>query len=102
MAKRKGNLCYVVDFFGSIGYNKKSSEGKAPRGFVVDEQFLRRWGCSFFHQPSKAEIDDLGDLLIDGALAKMYNAAKGVLNAADVDITAIIKGTGEALSAKMK
>ena len=25
MAKRKSDLCYVVDFFGSIGYNKKAA-----------------------------------------------------------------------------
>lgn len=41
-------------------------------------------------------------MLIDGALAKMSDAAKGVLNAAGVDITAIIKGAGEAYIASMK
>ena len=51
---------------------------------------------------TKDEIDELGKLLIDGALVKMSDAAKGVLNAAGVDITAIIKGTGEALIAKRK
>lgn len=51
---------------------------------------------------SKDEIDELGKLLIDGALAKMSDAAKGVLNAAGVDLTAIIKGAGEALLAKSK
>ena len=51
---------------------------------------------------SKNEIDELGKMLIDGALAKMSDAAKGVLNAAGVDITAIIKGAGEALIASMK
>lgn len=49
---------------------------------------------------TKDEIDELGKLLIDGALAKMSDAAKSVLNAAGVDITAIIKGAGEALIAK--
>lgn len=51
---------------------------------------------------TKDEIDDLGMLLIDGALAKMSDAAKGVLNAAGVDLTAIIKGAGEAMIAKAK
>lgn len=51
---------------------------------------------------TKDEIDDLGKLLIDGASAKMSDAAKGVLNAAGVDLTAIIKGAGEAMIAKAK
>lgn len=51
---------------------------------------------------SKDEIDELGKLLIDGASAKMSDAAKGILNAAGVDLTAIIKGAGEALIAKRK
>lgn len=51
---------------------------------------------------TKDEIDELGKLLIDGALAKMSDAAKGVLNAAGVDIMAIIKGAGEAMIAKAK
>ena len=51
---------------------------------------------------TKDEIDELGKLLINGALAKMSDAAKGVLNAAGVDITAIIKGAGEAMIAKAK
>ena len=51
---------------------------------------------------SKDEINDLGKMLVDGALAKMSDAAKGVLNAAGVDITAIIKGAGEAMIASMK
>ena len=51
---------------------------------------------------TKDEIDELGKLLIDGALAKMSDAAKGVLNAAGVDLTAIIKGAGEAMIAKAK
>ena len=51
---------------------------------------------------TKDEIGDLGRLLVDGALAKMSDAAKGVLNAAGVDITAIIKGAGEALIAEIK
>lgn len=51
---------------------------------------------------SRDEINELGKLLVDGTLAKMSDAAKDVLNAAGVDITAIIKGTGEALIAGMK
>lgn len=51
---------------------------------------------------TKDEIDELGKLLLDGALAKMSDAAKGVLNAAGVDLTAIIKGAGEAMIAKAK
>lgn len=51
---------------------------------------------------TKDEIDDLGRLLVDGALSKMSDAAKGVLNAAGVDLTAIIKGAGEAMIAKAK
>lgn len=51
---------------------------------------------------TKDEIDELGKLLIDGASAKMSDAAKGVLNAAGVDLTAIIKGAGEAMIAKAK
>ena len=51
---------------------------------------------------SKDEINELGKLLVDGALAKMSDAAKGVLNAAGVDVTAIIKGAGEAMIANMK
>lgn len=51
---------------------------------------------------TKGEIEELGKLLVDGALAKMSDAAKGVLNAAGVDLTAIIKGAGEAMIAKAK
>ncbi|MDY4231237.1 MAG: hypothetical protein SOX74_04025 [Candidatus Faecousia sp.] len=51
---------------------------------------------------TKDEIDELGKLLIDGASAKMSDAAKGVLNAAGVDLTAIIKGAGEAMISKSK
>lgn len=51
---------------------------------------------------SKDEINELGKMLVNGALAKMSDAAKGVLNAAGVDITAIIKGAGEALIAESK
>lgn len=51
---------------------------------------------------SKDEISELGKMLIDGATAKMSDASKGVLNAAGVDISAVIKGAGEALIARME
>lgn len=51
---------------------------------------------------TKAEIAELGKMLIDGSMEKMSDAAKKVLNSAGVDITAIIKGAGEALIASMK
>lgn len=51
---------------------------------------------------SKDEIDELGKMLIDGALAKMSDAAKGVLNAAGVDLSKIIQGAAEAYIASMK
>ena len=51
---------------------------------------------------TKDEIAELGKLLIDGAMAKMSDATKNLLNSAGVDISAIITGAGEALIAKMK
>lgn len=51
---------------------------------------------------TKAEIAELGKMLIDGSMEKMSYAAKNVLYSAGVDITAIIKGAGEALIASMK
>ena len=51
---------------------------------------------------TKAEIAELGKMLIDGSMEKKSDAAKNVLNSAGVDITAIIKGAGEALIASMK
>ena len=51
---------------------------------------------------SKDEIDELGKMLIDGALAKMSDAVKGVLNAAGVDLSKIIQGAAEAYIASMK
>ena len=45
---------------------------------------------------------ELGKLLIDGAMAKMSDTSKNLLNAAGVDISAIIRGAGEALIARMK
>ena len=51
---------------------------------------------------TKDEITELGKLLIDGAMAKMTDTSKNLLNAAGVDISAIIRGAGEALIARMK
>ena len=49
-----------------------------------------------------AEIMELGDMLLSGAMAKMSDASKSVLTAAGVDISAIIRGAGEALIGQMK
>lgn len=49
-----------------------------------------------------AEIMELGDMLLSGAMAKMSDASKNVLTAAGVDISAIIRGAGEALIGQMK
>jgi len=51
---------------------------------------------------TKDEITELGKLLIDGAMAKMSDTTKNLLNSAGVDVSAIIRGAGEALIAKMK
>ena len=48
------------------------------------------------------EIAALGKLLLDGAAAKMSDTAKNLLTAAGVDISALIKGAGEALIGRMK
>lgn len=48
------------------------------------------------------EITELGKLLVDGAMAKMSDATKNLLNSTGVDITAIIRGAGEALINRMK
>lgn len=51
---------------------------------------------------TKDEITELGKLLIDGAMAKMSDTSTNLLNAAGVDISAIIRGAGEALIAQTK
>lgn len=51
---------------------------------------------------TQSEIGELGALLLQKALDKMSNAAKNVLTSAGVDITALIKGTGEALINRLK
>ncbi len=48
------------------------------------------------------EISALGKLLLDGAAAKMSDPAKNLLTAAGVDVSALIKGAGEALIGRMK
>ncbi len=49
-----------------------------------------------------AEIEELGTLLLEKALAQISEPAKNLLNAAGKDITAIIQDTGEALILSMK
>ena len=51
---------------------------------------------------TQEEINALGKLLLEGTLVKMSDSAMDVLEAAGVDINAIITGAGEALIAKMK
>lgn len=51
---------------------------------------------------TKDEIAELGKLLLEGTLKKMSASGIKVLQAANVDINAIITGAGEALIAKMK
>ena len=48
------------------------------------------------------EIADLGNQLLNGAIRKMSDSAFDVLQAANVDINAIVTGAGEAMIAKMK
>lgn len=51
---------------------------------------------------TKEEIAKLGELLLEGTLAKMSDSGIGVLKAANVDINAIVTGAGEALIARIK
>ena len=51
---------------------------------------------------SKDEITQLGTMLIDKTMEKMSDSAKNLLTAAGVDITATIKGAGEAMVQNMK
>lgn len=48
------------------------------------------------------EIEALGKLLLSETLKKMSASAIGVLNAATVDVSALIKGAGEDWIAKLK
>lgn len=51
---------------------------------------------------TQSDIETLGALLLQKALDKMSNSAKNVLTSAGVDISALIKGEGEALINRMK
>lgn len=51
---------------------------------------------------TKEEITELSKLLLEGAMAKMSDTSKNLLNAAGVDISAIITGAGESLIAQIK
>ncbi len=51
---------------------------------------------------TQEEITELGHLLLSGTLVKMSDSAMDVLEAAGVDVNAIVTGAGEALIAKMK
>lgn len=51
---------------------------------------------------TKEEITELGKLLLEGTMAKMSDTSKNLLNAAGVDISAIITGAGESLIAQIK
>ena len=50
---------------------------------------------------TEEEINELGFLLVDKTKEKMSLSAIGVLEAASVDITALIRGAGEALINQM-
>lgn len=51
---------------------------------------------------TKEEITELSKLLLEGTMAKMSDTSKNLLNAAGVDISAIITGAGESLIAQIK
>ena len=51
---------------------------------------------------SEAEINELGALLLEKALAQMSQPAKDLLTAAGKDITAIIQSAGEGMILAMK
>ena len=51
---------------------------------------------------TQSDIEELGALLLQKALDKMSTSAKKVLTTAGVDISAVIKGAGEALISSMK
>lgn len=48
------------------------------------------------------EVQELGMLLVNKTMAKMSDAAKNLLTAAGVDLTAMIIGAGEAMIQSMK
>ena len=51
---------------------------------------------------TEEEIAELRELLLDGAMDKMSDTAKNMLTAAGVDISAVIRGAGEAFIRQMK
>ena len=51
---------------------------------------------------SKAEISDLGNLLLAGTKEKMSDTTINLLNAAGVDVDALIRGAGEAIINRIK
>ena len=51
---------------------------------------------------TKEEIAELNELLLDGAMDKLSDTAKNMLTAAGVDISAVIRGAGEAFIRQMK
>ena len=51
---------------------------------------------------TRDDISTLGEMLYEGTMQKMSASVIDVLEVAEVDISAVIKGAGEALIAKMK
>lgn len=51
---------------------------------------------------TKEEVAELRGLLLEGAMDKMSDTAKNMLTAAGVDISAVIRGAGEAFIRQMK
>ena len=51
---------------------------------------------------TEEEIAELKELLLDGAMDKLSDTAKNRLTAAGVDISAVIRGAGEAFIRQMK
>lgn len=62
-------------------------------------------GLKSSHEDGKLtrhEIDQLGDMLVDKTVEKMSASAMKLLAAAEVDISAVIRGAGEAYINAMK
>lgn len=78
---------------------------KAAQLTVSELQQTMVDGLKAGHEDGKLtadEIEALGKLLLSETLKKMSASAIGVLNAAAVDVTALIKGAGEDWVAKLK
>lgn len=78
---------------------------KAAQLTVSELQQTMVDGLKAGHEDGKltaGEIEALGKLLLSETLKKMSASAIGVLNAAAVDVTALIKGAGEDWVAKLK